>query len=75
MTEVRTMSSIIIGRTALFCGRYKHAWISADASWSYHNLICTVSLATLLIGFEYVWREARSDLKKKSIGWDWHPKY
>ena len=69
------MPAIAIGRTALFCHRHQQAWVSADASWDYYNLTCSVSVATLLIGFEYVWRKSRPDLKKDSIGWEWHPKY
>ena len=68
------MPAIAIGRVALFCHRHRQAWISADASWDYFNLVCSVSLATGLIGFEYVWRKSRHDLKKDSVGFEWHPK-
>ena len=69
------MPAIAIKRVALFCNRHPQAWISADASWDYHNLTCSISFATLLVGLEYVWSDSRHNLKKDSIGWEWHPKF
>ena len=69
------MPALAIGRVAIFCNRHEQAWVSVDAHWDYYNLICSVSLATFLCGFEYVWKETRHDLKKDSIGWEWHPKF
>ena len=69
------MLAIAIGRVAVFCNRYRQAWVSVDASWDYYNLTFSISLATMLVGFEYVWRKSRHDLKKDSIGWEWHPKF
>ena len=64
------MKAIAIGRVAFFCGRYEQAWAGADASWDYYSLTCSINLATVLIGFEYVWRKKRHELKKSSIGWE-----
>ena len=69
------MPALAIGRIGIFCNRYPQAWVSADASWDYHDLVCSISFATILIGFEYVWKKTRHNLKKNSIGWEWHPKY
>ena len=64
------MKAIAIGRVAFFCSRYDQAWAGADASWDYYALTCSINLATVLIGFEYVWRKKRHELKKSSIGWE-----
>ena len=62
---------LAIWRVAIFARRHPQAWASADASWDYHNMTCSVSVATLLVGFEYVWRKSRPDLEKDSIGLEW----
>ena len=69
------MAAIAIRRVAIFCNRHQQAWISADARWDYYGVTCSVSLATMLVGFQYVWRKSRHELKKDSMGWEWHPKY
>ena len=68
------MPGIAISRSAIFCNRHKQAWISLDAQWDYYNIICSFSLATLLIGVEYVWKKSRHNLQKNSVGWEWRPK-
>ena len=75
MRDDKNMPALEIGRVAIYCNRHKQAWISADAKWDYFNLVCSTSLATFLIGFEYVWLQSRHDLKKDSIGLEWHPKF
>ena len=69
------MPALAVGRMAIFCNRHRQAWVSADAKWDYYNLIFSISLATFLIGFEYVWNKSRHDLKKNSVGWEWRPKF
>ena len=69
------MPALAIGRIAIFCNRHWQARVSADAKWDYYNFICSISLATFLIGIEYVWNTSRHSLKKYSVGWEWRPKY
>ena len=64
------MKAVAIGRIAFFCARHEQAWAGADASWDYYGLTCSVNLATVLIGFEYVWRKKRHELKKSSVGFE-----
>ena len=64
------MRAVAIGRIGLFCARHGQAWAGADASWDYYSLTCSINFATVMIGFEYVWRKTRHELKKSSIGWE-----
>lgn len=58
-------------RFHLFLTRYEWAYLEFWAKWDYHNIIISCTILTFEVGFVYVWRKTRDDLKKKTIQWCW----
>ena len=54
-------------RLVLFCRRDVHVWAGVTAESDGHSLTCAISAATVLVGFEYVWRRQQ----RWSWGWEW----
>lgn len=65
------MIGIAMGRVALWASRDEQAWMSYCCKWDYYGVIGSIGVATVQVGFEYVWSESRHDLKKGVIGWEW----
>ena len=63
------MKHIRINRLVLFGSRDPWSWLGWCLKWDYHNIIGTVTVMTLEIGFEYVRRECDIGIKKQSYGW------
>ena len=55
-------------RLHLWCSRYEWAWIECRVVWDYHNIIASVNVLTLELGFEYIWRKSRPEMGKKNHG-------
>jgi hypothetical protein len=54
----------------LWLTRYPYAWFEVNLEYNCHNYIVSITVATIELGFEWVWFKARN-LKKNSIGWCW----
>ena len=53
----------------MFVARDCWTWFGWSLQCDYHNVIGTVTVLTLEIGFEYVRRECDMGIKKHSHGW------
>ena len=65
------MIGIVIFRISFWLNRYDQAWLSANIQWDYYHVNGAISLATIELSFNYIWKESRHDLKKSDFGWEW----
>jgi hypothetical protein len=63
------MKHIKIKRLVVFGIRDPWSWLGWSLTWDYHNIIGSVTVLTLEIGFEYVRHECDVQIKKHSYGW------
>ena len=63
------MRHIQIKRLVVFGTRDPWSYLGWSLTWDYHNIIGTVTVLTVEIGFEYVRRECDMRIKKHSYGW------
>ena len=63
------MKTLLNGnRFHLWCSRYEWAWLECRAVWDYHNIIASVTVLTLELGIEYIWKKSRPETRKKNYG-------
>lgn len=60
----------IFDRLVIFFTRDNFRWVGWSLNYDYYNIIGTITLFTIEIGFEYVRKESNMDIKKTSYGWD-----
>ena len=63
------MKYIKIRRLVIFGMRDPYSWLGWSLAWDYHNIIGSVTLLTLEIGFERARRDCDLRIKKHSYGW------
>ena len=62
------MKTLQIKRLVVFANRDRWTWFGGSLAWDGHNVIGSVCVFTLELGFEYVWRDFR-DAARHLYGW------
>lgn len=65
------MKTLRIKNLVLFVGRETWSWLGWSLSISGRNVIATVTVLTLELGFEYVKRRRNDYLPKRFWMWNW----
>lgn len=63
------MKHLKLKRLVVFGTRDPWSWVGWSLTWDYYNIIGTVTVLTVEVGFEYV--RGKSDLRIKKRGYGW----
>lgn len=63
------MKRIQVKRLVIFSTCDPWSWLGWSLTWDYHNVIGTITVLTLEIGFEYARRKCDTRIKRHSYGW------